>query len=279
MQGDAQLRTLVHRSKFFDANYAWIGWNLKRAVFQDRRVRRALTMLVDRPGIMQGLLHGLAIPTACHFYYRSPECDPGVKPLPYDPLAATRLLEEAGWRDGDRDGVRENGGRQLAFNLMIPASSESAERMAAKMKEDLWRAGIDMGVERVEWSAFTRRLHEKNFDACTLIWGGGPRGDPTQIWHTRSMEKGSNYIGFSHPRADAIMDQARTIFDDARRGELYREFGRILHEEQPYTFLYVRPQLALINKRVKGVRESLMFWQYQDFWLEAPGAGPGPGEG
>jgi peptide/nickel transport system substrate-binding protein len=274
MRDDAMLKAHMARSKFYDANYAWIGWNQKRVIFQDKRVRRALTLLIDRPGIIHGLLHGLAIPTTCHFYFRSLECDPALAPLPYDPVAAVKLLEEAGYYDADRNGVREKDGRELRFNFMIPAASEGAERMAAKMKEDFWRAGIDMGVQRVEWSAFVRRLQEKNFDACTLLWGGGPRGEPSQIWHSSSMDKGSNYIGFSNPRADALMDRAKTLFDDDARSALYREFGRILYDEQPYTFLYVRPNLTLVSRRVRGVRETLSFWQYQDWWIDPRGGKP-----
>jgi peptide/nickel transport system substrate-binding protein len=141
------------------------------------------------------------------------------------------------------------------------------------MKEDFKRAGIEQAIQLVEWSAFTKRLREKEFDACTLRWMSGPRGDPTQIWHSSSIEGGSNYISFSNPRADQIMDEARVVFDDERRNAMYREFGRILHEQQPYTWLYVQPQLSLVSKRVRGVRESLLYWQYSDWWVEdAPGA-------
>jgi peptide/nickel transport system substrate-binding protein len=265
---EPRLRQSFWRSKYFDANYAWIGWNLRRPLFQDARVRRALTQLVDRPGMIGGLFHGLALPTTCHFYYKSKDCDPNLAPLPYDPEAAARLLEEAGWRDTNRDGLREREGQAFRFVFMVPASSESAERMAAKMKEDFWRAGIDLRVQQVEWSAFTRRLREKNFDACTLVWGGGPRGDPTQIWATSSIPGGSNYISFSDPRVDRILRDARVLFDDAERHALYREFGRILGAEQPYTFLWVRPRLSLVGRRVHGVRESLGFWQYEDWWVD-----------
>jgi peptide/nickel transport system substrate-binding protein len=266
-----RLREKFWRSRYFDANYAWIGWNLRRPPFRDARVRRALTLLVDRPGLMSGLWHGLARPATCHFYYKSQDCDQSLDPLPYDPEAATRLLEEAGWHDTNHDGVREKDGLAFRFVFMVPASVEISLRMAAKMKEDFWRAGIDLRVQQVEWSAFTRRLREKNFDACTLNWGGGPHGDPTQIWATSSIPGGSNYISFSNPRVDQILRDARVLFDDEKRHALYREFGRILAAEQPYTFLWVRPRLALVSRRIHGVRESLAFWQYEDWWVEPTG--------
>jgi peptide/nickel transport system substrate-binding protein len=175
------LRRSYHRSKYYDSNYAWIGWNLRRPQFGDPVVRKALTLLVDRPGIIGSMLYGLPKAATCHFYWASEACDPKLEPLPYDPVAAAKLLEGAGWVDRDGDGVRERGKVPFRFTLMLPASNETMVHAATKIKEDMRRAGIDMRLERVEWSAFTRRLRDKEFDACTLAWSGDSRSDPTQI--------------------------------------------------------------------------------------------------
>jgi peptide/nickel transport system substrate-binding protein len=266
---EARFRPSYHRSLFYDSNYAWIGYNQKKPLLADVRVRQALTLLVDRPGIINSLQYGLAKPTTCHFYWASEACDPSIVPWPYDPVRATKLLDEAGYVDHDGDGLRDKGGVVMRFGLMFSAGSEDAARMATMMKEQLWRAGIELRTERVEWSSFVRRLREREFDACTLMWaGGGPRSDPTQTWHSSSIGGGSNYIGFSSPRADALMEQARGELSDDRRNALYREFGRLLDEEQPYTWLYVRPRLALIHRRVKGAKVALPGWQYEDWWLD-----------
>jgi peptide/nickel transport system substrate-binding protein len=121
----------------------------------------------------------------------------------------------------------------------------------------------------VEWSAFVKRLRSRDFDACTLLWaGGGPRSDPAQIWHSRSIAGGSNYVGFHSPAADSIIDAARAELDDDRRNRMYREFGRILYEEQPYTWLYVRPSMSLVHRRVHGARPTLSGWRYEDWWVD-----------
>ncbi|HEY5957561.1 MAG TPA: ABC transporter substrate-binding protein, partial [Polyangiaceae bacterium] len=148
------------RSLFHGANYSWIGYNESRRMFADKRMRRALTLLIDRPGIIQSLQHGLARATTCHFFADSQACDPNLKPLPYDPAAATALLDAAGWRFPKGQSVRQNGTERLTFSLMIPAGSEDAARMATLIKESLLRAGIDMRLQRVEWSAFVKRLRD-----------------------------------------------------------------------------------------------------------------------
>jgi peptide/nickel transport system substrate-binding protein len=266
-----QLRLGSHynRSLFYEPNYSWIGYNQNRRLFRDRRVRRAMTMLIDRPGIIKALQHGLARPTTCHFYLESPACDPTLEPLTYDPVAAIALLDAAGWRLEPGESVRSRERERFGFSLMIPASSDESARTATLIKESLMRAGIDMRLQRVEWSAFVRRLRDHDFDACTLAWASSsPRGDPTQVWHSSSIAGGSNYVGFNSPQADALIDAARSEFDDERRNRMYREFGRILHEEQPYTWLYVHPTMTLIHRRIHGVRASLSGWRYEDWWVD-----------
>jgi len=264
----SNLRERFHRLLFYQANYRWIGWNLRRPQFQDARVRQALTMLTDRPGIINSLLHGLAKPTQCHFYWASPACDQTLEPLPYDPVRAVELLEQAGWVDHDGDGIRDYQGRRFSFTFMVPVVSEEAARIGTKMKEDYARAGIELRLQRVEWAAFTRRLTNHDFDACTLIWSGEPRSEPTQIWSTSSINGGSNFIGFSNIEADKLMHAARSELDDDRRNEQYRKLGAILYQEQPYTWLYVRPQMELISRRLKGVRQTLMGWVLEDWWID-----------
>jgi len=271
---EARIRPKYNRMLSYEPNYSWIGYNEAKPLFSDKRVRRAMTKLVDRPGIIRALQYGLAKPTTCHFFADSDACDPALLPLPYDPVAAVAELESAGFRDTDGDGVRDRDGLPLRFSLMIPAGSEDVARMGTLLKESLSRAGVDMRLQRVEWSAFVRRLRDRDFDACTLSWtNGSPRSDPTQIWHSSSINGGSNYIGFHNAEADRLIDEARGELEDGRRNQLYRDFGRILQDEQPYTFLYVRPRLALVHRRVRGVRPTLSGFRYEDIWVEGKRGG------
>jgi peptide/nickel transport system substrate-binding protein len=263
------LHTKWNRSKFYANNYAWIGWNEERPFFKDARVRKALTLLVDRPGILDKMLRGLPRPTTCHFYWASSACDPNLKPLPYDPAAARALLDEAGWKDTNNDGVRDKGGVALHFVLMLPVGASEAALWAAKVKEDFAHAGIEMDLQTVEWAAYSKRLREHSFDACTLLWGStGSRDEPSQIWHSSSIKGGSNYISFKNAEVDKLLEEARVTLDDAARNEMYRKFGAILYAEQPYTWLYVRPELGLLSKKIKGARESLAWWQFERMWID-----------
>ncbi|MFW5878401.1 MAG: peptide-binding protein [Myxococcota bacterium] len=264
------IRQNYNRSAHHDSNYTWIGWNQRSPLFGDPRVRKALTLMIDRPSIIEHILYGLPVPATCHFYWRSEACDPEIESLPFDPEAGLELMAEAGWEDTTGDGwLNDEEGRPFRFTLMLPGGRATTTRLATKMREDFRRAGVDMLIQMVEWAGFTRRLREGEFDACTLAWSGGhPHGgDPTQIWHSSSIEGGSNYIGYSNPRVDRLIERARVEMDQEARNEMWRRFSRLIYAEQPYTWLWTSPRLTLINKRFRGVRESLMWWQFKDWWV------------
>lgn len=240
--------------RFFEPYYSYIGWNAHRPWFGDRRVRTALTLLVDRQKILDRLLFGMGIVVSGSAYVNSPEYDPSVEPLPYDPSRAKNLLAEAGWQDSDGDGVLDREGISFQFEFLISAGSVFAEQLATILKEDLFRTGIRMQIRKLEWAVFIQQIQERKFDAVTLGWSLSVESDPYQLWHSSQASEGSNFVGFSHPEADRIIEEARATFDKQKRIALYHRFHRILHEEQPYTFLFCTERLMALDRRFHNVQ-------------------------
>ncbi len=238
---------------YFTPNYSYIGWNSKRPYFADKQVRTALTHLVNRELILDKILYNLGAIVTNPFYINSPEYDKSIDPYPYDPQKAEELLKEADWIDHDGDGIRDKDGVKFAFEFLIPGGSETGEKIATILKEELDNMGIQMDIRKTEWAVFTTRLNERNFDAVTLAWSMGVESDPYQIWSSTQAEKGSNFIGFKNKQADKLIEEARTEFDRDKRQELYRKFAEIIHEEQPYTFLFCRKSTVAVNKRFENV--------------------------
>ena len=238
---------------YFTPNYSYIGWNSKRPYFADKQVRTALTHLVNRELILDKILYNLGAIVTNPFYINSPEYDKSIDPYPYDPQKAEELLKEADWIDHDGDGIRDKDGVKFAFEFLIPGGSETGEKIATILKEELDNMGIQMDIRKTEWAVFTTRLNERNFDAVTLAWSMGVESDPYQIWSSTQAEKGSNFIGFKNEQADKLIEEARTEFDRDKRQELYRKFAKIIHEEQPYTFLFCRKSTVAVNKRFENV--------------------------
>ena len=96
---DNEVKYRLYKFSKPDRGYSYIGWNNARPLFADKRVRRAMTMLINRQQIVDQLLHGLATVISGPFWIQSPQYDQNVKPWPYDKAAALALLKEAGWWD------------------------------------------------------------------------------------------------------------------------------------------------------------------------------------
>lgn len=247
--------------------FGYIGWNLRNPKFSDKRVRQAMTMLLDRPLIIETIFEGLPRiqtgPAAQGTVYY----DETVEPWPFDPEAAAAKLDEAGWIDTDGDGIRDKDGVAFEYEFTIPSGLPEIERVATEYQAELKRAGIKMSISNLEWATFIDRLVKREFDSVTLSWAIPPDMDLYQIWHSTQAEKGSNYPGYIKPEVDQILEEARTVFDREERAELYKKLHRIVHEDQPYTFLWQTPALVAVDKRFRNVEAYPMGLDSNRWWV------------
>lgn len=237
----------------YSAGYSYIGWNLRRPLFADRRVRQALTMLIPRETLIQKLFFGSGHVTTGPFYEHGPQHDPTLHPWPYAPERALALLAEAGWTDHDGDGVRDKDGVPFQFTFLYPGPSRTVDNLSSIIREDMRKIGIVVEVRQMEWSVFLQTTHDHQFDAVFGGWSGDYESDPHQIWHSSQQAEGSNYLGFANAEVDRLIEAARVEFDPERRNALYHQMERILHEEQPCTFLFTFTSRLVRHQRFTNV--------------------------
>jgi peptide/nickel transport system substrate-binding protein len=259
-----------NKYKYYGSSYSYVGWNLRHTQFQDKMVRRALTMLLDRKLILETIYYGLGKQVTGEFFVESPEYDASIQPWPFDPEQARQLLDGAGWKDTDGDGIRDKGGTPFQFELLTRAGSPEDDQIATVYQEELKRAGIQMTIRSLEWATFLERVDSRNYDAVRLAWSQPfIEGDPYQVWHSSQADKGSNFVGFKNNEADRIMEQARLEFDQAKRVAMYHRFDAILHDEQPYTFLFCIQELEALDKRFAGVKVYKFGLDSREWWVPA----------
>lgn len=237
--------------------FRYLGWNMDGKFFSDKKVRLAMTHAFNRKGIIDNVLYGLGTVQTGPFYYKQPVTDPTVTPYVFDLDKAKALLDEAGWTDSDGDGIRDKmiDGEKTDFKFNVTSyDSPTVRSWLSIYKEDLRKIGIVMTPQPVDWPTMQKKMDEKTFDAFTGGWQLSWSDDPYQIWHSSQADvpKGSNRVGFRNKRADEIIEQLRVEFDEAKRLELYHEFHRLLHEEQPYTFFYAPQNVVAWQPRVKN---------------------------
>ena len=241
--------------------YRFVAWNQSRGgkptLFADARVRKAMTMLIDRERLINQVMLGYAVVATGPFNPLSKQNNPAVKPLPYDTDAAIALLKEAGFADRDGDGVIESAdGTPFRFKLTYPSGSTNYEKQALFMKDAYARAGIAMDPDPLDWSVLVERLNKKNFEAVSLAWTAGIESDIFQMFHSsQTIEEGDNFMNYRSPRLDALLDSARRTVDEAARMKLWQEAHAVIHEDQPYTFLFFPKSLLFVDKRVNNVQK------------------------
>jgi peptide/nickel transport system substrate-binding protein len=259
---DAKFAEHLEKHKDVSASYSYIGWNERKPIFQDKRVRQALSHLVDKKNICDKVMLGLADPLESPIYPVRPEYDKDLPPYAFDPAQAKALLAEAGWADTDGDGILDHddgkGGRTpLRFELISNAENTDRRNVGLVAVDEFKRAGIDATFRAIDWSIMLGQIKHGDYDAVILGWAGSATEPPDlyQIWHSsQAVEDGSNHVYFKNAEADQILTDYRTEFDAAKRNVLYKRLQEILYDEQPYTLLFSSSSLSAWDKRLHGVR-------------------------
>ena len=260
-----------NKYSYYFPQYNYVAWNCRTPWFSDRRVRRAMTMLFDRESINTKIYSGYARLVSGPFYINSWAYDKTVKPWPFDPEAAKALLDEAGWTDSDGDGIRDKDGRKFEFELMIAHGSNPAAQFSQLMQEECGKAGIRVNIRQTEGSTFFDRIEKMDYHAATLGWRLDLDPDVYDTFHSSmTPPNGLNYGSYSNARVDSLLEAGRVEFDQARRETIYHEVHRLIHEDQPYTFINTVPDKRPIAKRIHGVKIAWNgpydYWPGASYW-------------
>ncbi|NOT11159.1 MAG: ABC transporter substrate-binding protein [Methylococcaceae bacterium] len=240
--------------------YSYIAWNQERAGkktrFSDKRVRQAMTYLTDVSRIIKDVYLNYAETAVSPFSNTSKQHDSSLSPYTYDLAKAKALLRTAGYEDRNGDGVLEDkSGNPFEFKLTYFQANEDTKRMVLLLKDLYARAGVRMIPFPQEWPVMLENIDKKDFDAITLGWTSGIETDLYQIFHSeQAISKGDNYTTYNNPSLDKLIEEARRTMDESKRMPLWQQAERIIHEDQPYTFLMRRKSLLFVDKRIHNLQ-------------------------
>ena len=262
--------------EFYNLDWSYVALNTKSPFFGEARVRRALTMLSDRAAVARDLYRGSARVISGPWAPDSPAYDPSIEPLPFDPAGARALLDEAGWRDSNGDGTRDQAGREFEFDLLVSAGSEIGRQVDEMLSAELAKAGVRARVRSLEWAAFLERVDSGQFEAASLAWSAvDPNPDPYPYWHSSQCPpRGLNNGCYRNPEADRLMVEARRELDAAKREALFHRLHRIFRDDAPAVFLVNSTQKYGLDRRVRGLATSPLglsgIWPGPIGWWKAP---------
>jgi peptide/nickel transport system substrate-binding protein len=181
---------------------------------------------------------------------------PDLVPLPYDPVRAAALLEEAGWQDRNGDGIRDRDVRALELTLVSQDIPVERVTLARRIEQGLAPLGIAVRVVVLEDpQTFRERLTNRDFDL--LLYGWGPLGrDPDEfaLWHSSQIgTEGLNLSSYQNVEVDELLEQGRIVQDRDMRTEVYWRFQELFVQEVPAIPLYYPVYSYVIHSRIHGV--------------------------
>ncbi len=225
--------------------YRYIGYNEAQPYFKDKRVAsRAEPHAIPVEQIIDKVYHNLAERLTGPFLPGSSSYDSSLKPVSFDLDKSRQLLDEAGWKDSDGDGVRDqeiDGKRVPAkFDLMIYSDSPQFLTIAEIIKENCRQIGVDVRISPTKWALMLQKLRKKEFDACMLGWSMDWKSDPFQLWHSSQADvpDSSNHVGYKNAEADKLIEKLRVTLDPKEQVGIYHQIHRVIYDDQPYTFLF-----------------------------------------
>lgn len=240
--------------------YSFVGWNNRNAPFDSVNVRKALSLLMNRKLMIEKFTYGYSMEAAGPINRSSEYWPEDVKPIPFDPVAASELLKKEGFKDSNNDGVLDRGGKAFQFTLMF--ANPDTEKYLTVYQEDLKKAGVKMDLKRVDWTTFVKLLDERKFDAVILGWTASVHPDLEQIWHSDSAKgNGSNFQGYSNKEVDRLIKETQKEFDFAKRKALVQQTVRLIANDVPYTWFLERPTNFVAVK--KGIKRKKDFYNYE----------------
>lgn len=259
-----------HKYRYLASVYIFLGFNLEHPFFADIRVRRAISLAIDRQALVDGVLLGQGVAAFGPYKPGSWVYHPTLKPIKQDMQKAAALLKEAGF-SRDRNGFLEKDNRRLTFSILTNQGNEQRILTATLIQSQLALLGIDVQIRTMEWAAFIREfVHKGRFDAIILGWTITQDPDIFQIWHSsQAHDGGLNMIRYRNPEVDRILEEARSMADKNKRQALYWRLQEILDADQPYCFLFVPYALPVVQSRFRGIEPALagIMYNFEDWYI------------
>lgn len=223
------------------AGFDYVGWNGRKPPFDDPEVRRALTLALDRPAIVEEILYGFgrvaAGPVPAAWWCADRE----LRPWPFDPAEARRLLAAKGFGPG----------RPLTFEIATNAGNRQREAVLVKLQEQWARVGVVARPVLLEMKTLRERSVAGTLDAWLAGWRFSGKADLATIFSSAALPPaGSNVAWYRSEEADRWLAALTDAPDAAAAREAYAAVGRVLHRDQPYTFLYEPRRIAAAAARL-----------------------------
>jgi len=252
-----ELQRTIDFRRFYSLNYNYVAWNTRNPKLSDKRLRRAMAMCIDLKSIIDNFYRGTARAMNGPFTPDQWAYNPQVPVIEYNPQEAVRTLRSLGWLDTDNDGILDKNKKPLRIEMMIVGGSAPSTPFAQLFQAELKKIGVQLDIVPLDFGAFSQRLLAGNYESAYLNWNLDPDPDPFPLFHSSQFPpRGQNFVFYSNPEADRLMEAGRRELDQAKRKLIYRQLHALLADDQPYTWTVQVSSKWALSKRVRDAKES-----------------------
>ena len=250
--------TIIEKPSFA---YSYVGLNLKNKKFKDIRIRKALSLAINRQEMVDILFFGHGKVSNGPFLPGGFAYNEDVKPTIQNIPEAKKLLKEAGYDEKN----------PFSFELITNTGNDTRINAAQILQYQLAKAGIQMKIRVMEWQAFLNTVvHPRNYEAILLGWSLALMPDAYPLWHSSSSKIGGfNLVGYSNKEVDALIEEGSTTINRDKLSKIYKTIFKKITDDIPYLFLYIPNSITVVNKDIKNIEPSFIgIMHNQKDWIK-----------
>ena len=231
-------------------SYTYLGFNLNKPKFKDKRVREALSLGIDRKEIVDILFFGHGEVCNGPFLPGSFAYNDEIKETKQNIKKAIELLKEAGYDENN----------PFTFEVITNTGNETRINASQIIQYQLAKIGVKMKIRVMEWQAFLNTVvHPRKFEAVILGWSLSLMPDAYPLWHSNSRKMGAfNLVNYSNPKVDKLIEKGNITVQRDKLTKIYKEIFKLIAEDIPYLFLYIPNSISVVHKKIENVEPSFI---------------------
>ena len=255
---------------YMQNGYGYMGLNYGSDKVKDPKVRQALLYGLNREGFMQSYYQGYGQVYNSHILPTSWAYNPDVPKYEYNPEKAKELLDEAGWKDTNGNGVRDKDGVELELQWLTYTGSKYVDALIPIVQQSWEQIGVKVTPELMEFGTMMDKVNNREYDIFNGAWNLSIDPDPSGIFAiSQDVPGGFNNIGWRNEEADKLLKEGKGTTNQEERKKAYAEWQLKFSEDVPYILLGNAQEMFASNSRVKGYNPSTYIdWTHDVYKLE-----------
>jgi peptide/nickel transport system substrate-binding protein len=258
-------------------NYYAILYNLADPLLADKKIREAIAYGIDRKALIERIAYGYGLECTGPFYPGSLVFNPDVLPYEYNPKKSLELLQEAGWKDEDNDGILEKEGKELELKVLVDTRSQIYQRIIMNIRQQLQEIGIKTKVqlydnEEMLTPEFLAQNEVQAQLRFSMAMAYGAENLVREDWYSQESKRATKLWVYHNEKVDKLFELGEITLDKEKRKMIYQKIHQLIYEDQPACFLYFPFIFHTVSVRFENVNIfftiNMPYYTMKDWYIK-----------